>query len=444
MFHVKQDIVEKFIIRHKALFQKAVAFFCAIGILALFVAAAFAVPALTASAEDGGFEDYVDDAAGIVVEIAESGTISKGSAALLGVQIGLNEAYRTAIRTGRNFSLRNFSNLGGLYWHNNTLHYAWCSIDGSYTNPSDGGTSLMQSDEVNVRALITTDGNRTYSSGVQNYVNNNCRAVFTCNGGKYVTYSVSVVDSGSSDIFPTAAEWTRFEDYSSSYGIGCFYTSGGNIPVIPDNSNLSTYFNTVEYLGQASPVASWADATVSPRIDGVDLPSPDFDFTNNTIEDYILEIFNPWIEEEYPDLTIYLWNPTEDPTEDTTECTECGGCNCIHNITVNVEPTVNVEVNVEPTVNVYVENQLPSEWLEDYTLPSGNPVETLPEPTMPTVNETQDMTLPTMEIDSSLSDGMHFWAELWTSFVFASDILPVVTLILLLTIAEWVLWHVGR
>lgn len=430
------DCAEKFIVRYKSAFQKMVAFLCAVGVLSLCVLFSFAVPVLFASAEDSGFEDYVDTAAHAVVEIAETGTISKGSAALLGVQIGLNEAYRTAVRTGRNFSLRNFSNLGGLYWHNNELHYAWCSIDGSYTNPSDGGTSLMQSDEVNVRALITTDGNRTYTSGVQNYVNNNCRAVFTCNGGKYVTYTVSVVDSGSSDIFPSAVDWTRFEDYSSSYTIGCYYASGGNIPVIPDNSSLSTYFNTVEYLDQAHPVASWADYTVSPRINGSDLPEPDFDFENNTIEDYILYYFNPWIEEEYPELTVYLWNPTEDPTEDTTECTECGGCNCIHNITVNVEPTVNVEVNVEPTVNVYVENQLPSDWLEDYTEPTY-PVETIP---IPSTSET----LPAFDIDDNVIDGIHFWRDLWSSLVEASDYFGVIVAVLLLAIAEWCIWHIGR
>lgn len=439
------DFVEKFIVKHTAVFQKVVAFLCAVGILALCVLGSFAVPSLFASAEDSdSYGEYVDDLAGVVVELVESGTVSKGSAALLGVQLALNEAHRTAIQVGHNFNLRNFSGLSGLYKHNDELHFAWCALDGgSYINTADGGSTLMQSDELDVRCIITTDGyNRTYTAGIQSYVNNNCRAVLTCNGGKYVTYSVSVADSGGSDIFTAPASWDRFEDYSSSYTVGCYYASNGVIPELEDDSSLSTYFNTNEYLSSASPVASWADVNVSPRIDGVDLPEPDFDFENNSIQDYILEYFNPWIEVEYPDLTVYLWDPSEDPTEGTTECTECGGCNCIHNITVNVEPTVNV--NVEPTVNVYVENQLPSEWLEDYTLPSGGVVETLPEPTMPTVQETQDMTLPTMEIDFPLSDGMHFWAELWTSLVFATDILPVVIIVLLLTIAEWVLWHVGR
>lgn len=153
------------------------------------------------------------------------------------------------------------------------------------------------------------------------------------------------------------------------------------------------------------------------NLSGTDVePTGDFLDDFETVQDDLRETY-PDVDEDFY-INIIIVQPTEptDPTEET------GNCNCTHDITVNVDVTLEGDT-------------LPSQWFDEVEPPSET-VETLP--------VLEDYTLPTFEIDNTTIDGMHFWRDLLDAVVTRSGLVGTVTVILILSIVEWLLWNVGR
>lgn len=220
----------------------------------------------------------------------------------------------------------------------------------------------------------------------------------------------------------------RTQLYPSNY-VGFGVTGGYGYTL----STTSSYAATSNYDGLWSndPFSGWLCVGSSPDMShavvynsgndrgirfysgGYDLPGNQYTVSGDFLEDF--ETLQDDLRETYPDVDpgFYI-NITiiEDPTEET------GCCNCTHNITVNVEPTINVEVNVEPTVNVEVnvENPLPSEWLE--TIPTetvDNPLEELP--TIDVENFTDIL----QEPDETFPESSGFWWEAFERWIKSND-----------------------
>lgn len=427
------DPVEVWIKKHKLLFQRCVAFLCAIAIMGLTVLCSFLFPKpLKAKADFGSFVSYATDLAPSIAEGVAIGTLSPAAGALLGFQLGLYEAQQTAIQAGHSFDITKAKVLGGLYSHNGDYHYAYCGLDTSTYSPADGGATLFKSDEAEVRVQLIPESyyNVNYNSSVQNYNGNNARATFGINNVRYQTLGVDVISYGSGGLFGSNYYGSKFVDYGSSYSLGCFFGST-SIPVIPDNASLSDYFNAVEYIDYANFVAGWGTQTVSPVFDPADIPgTEDFDFDNNSYEDYIIEIFNPYIEEEYPDLTIYLYDPDPEPSSETGTTDSNGNCNCYH------------EINVYVTENIDITNiiEFPSDWYIDYTVPTSDPSDT--SPTIPMPTETMP-SVDVSEVHQEFGEGVKFWLWITKFIVDESDLGLIVKFTFVIAVAGFIIWRLG-
>ena len=421
-FHVKH-----FFRKHKAFFMHCLAFLIACTILGLCVLISFIVPPVPVKATSvkDEFEDYLDElyfeGSSAILDLCVQGI--PGGQILASVMLGCEFIETDGVFGSSPIPINQIASYSGYYWYKNDKYLCSSTFAQGQYYTSDV-FPLAKSANFDLRAIMA-------ATPPYSYYTLNASADKAYLSGTFAVQNTSYLTtvSGGGTI------WNTYEVSSTRVGV----KYGSAAPTLSDNMPSSGQY--YYFISNDSPIAGGFS---NPRLNWGDIGLP----SGTTIDpanvyDFIINVFNPYVEENYPDLTVYLFYPSQDPTEETTECTQCGGCNCIHNITVNVEPTVNVEVNVEPTINVYVENQFPSEWQEDYTF-STDPLETLPQPTMPTDENGVPETLPTFEMDSDLQGGLHFWGELWTSLVFASDLLPVITVLLLLAIAEWLLWKVGR
>lgn len=388
--------MKQFFAKHKDFLLHCLAFIIALSILGgcVLLSFCFSVP-VKATSNDSVYNMYLQSLPGKIIE----GPMGAGDGVKIGMQLGLQEAYNTMISTGQNWNASDISTLSGLYYHNNELHFAYTGYKTGTINNSDGGFTLFKSDEAEIRTIIVGQNMGAYNAYISAYSGNNMRPYFSSQSVVHNSLTVSITDT-TGTIFQSNANYTANTGDSVYYGVGCWFGSG-DIPIIPNNALITDYFNTNTNISNAHFMTGWgSNNRESPRFNLSSITgASSFTFDeNHTLVDFILEVYNPWIEENYPDLTIYLFDPAdyEDPTEELTECTECGGCNCVHNITVNVDPTINVNVD----------GQFPSEWFE--TLPTQETTDSILEE-LPTVviQEYTDILQDPTEIMDSESYG--FW-----------------------------------
>lgn len=285
-------------------------------------------------------------------------------------------------------------------------------------------------------ASTWTTGNARIYSGFTNYGNSVYFGSASINDDASTIYA-RISDSTNNAI---AASYTlnnqsllpRTQLYPSNY-VGFGVTGGYGYTL----SITSSYASTANYDGlwSGDPFTGWLCVGSSPDLlhanvyvsgqdrgirfysGGYDLPGNQYTVSGDFVEDF--ETLQDDLRETYPDvdpgffINIII---VEDPTEET------GNCNCTHDITVNVDVTVEGST-------------YPSGWLDEVESPSET-VETLP--------ILEDYTLPTFEIDNTTIDGMHFWRDLLDAVVTRSGLVGTVTVILILSIVEWLLWNVGR
>lgn len=417
-------------IAEKPIYKRLLACFCSLCLCSLFVLFGFSVPRV--HADDASlYQQYLDSLPGKIID----GPMSPADGVALGLQLGLQQAYETRITAGSSFSADSIVTLTGKYAHNNELHLCWTGVDSSIPyEVASGGVTLAQSDEFLVRAIVTSNPSATrYSYSVNSYVNSSFAPTLYMFCPSYSTVSLTVTDSLGSSIFADNIN-SSFVTSNAYYYINCLY-SGQSIPSLPDNSNLSVYFGQRSNISTFSPIAGWLN--YSPKFAVSDIPgASEFTFTSDNFIDFITTIYNPWIEENYPDLVLFLFYPSEDNTEDTTG-EWCDTCHCYHEI--------HVHVNVEPTINVYINPWELPEGETGYTMPSTPAHETIPFPTQDSSN-TEPVTMPTMDLEEfqqTYKSAFDFWFYCAEQLITRMHLELLLAFVFVITVVGFILWRLG-
>ena len=382
--------------------KQFLALLSAIAICALFCVGAFALPKMTARADDSAVADLAQTVFSTTVALANTiqNPTSEG-VAILASQAAL--AYMYYSNNGSPPSA-GANGDGAKYYAGYTtftddhLYFGAGSINANSTLTSVSISSSTANNSISAYRYLADSG----------YIGN-CRTVGA--GAQGIG-----APAGHGEAFIIATSGSGSQSHLAGMFNGDPMTGALSIGVVDALSRATTSYNTETSKARFLFWSGSADVTsIVPPSGG------------SFVEQY--EALQEELQEEYPDESedyYVVLDPVQDPTETPS------GCHCTVNVEVNVEPTINVEVNVEPTIIV----EMPSDWLEDYTAPSGAE-ETIAFPEEPS-------TMPEIEFDEDLVDGLHFWRDLWEAVVTYSDLTTTITIILVLSIVEFLLWNVGR
>lgn len=421
--------------------ERIIAIFVVILVIASLVAFSFAVPWTKVHAESVAdeWEDYVDNMFGEGSSyLVESALEKAGGPAMIGVMYGLNiiETYPSGAVPINTLSTRQgwcYNRVDGKKYLVNT------TISSGTYHSSDGGMVICQSGFFTVNAAWI--GSQNHS--IQNYISGGyCGSIYY--PGPAQDFSCDITSN-----FTNGSVTYNFTNKSSASDM-CWIIADEqtSIPTVdPVNDDISDYFkiwNSVPY--RIASRFSGSDVNWSNYMESLGISSSTTIDPSN-IFDFIVNIYNPAIEEEYPDLTVYLFYP-EEPTTDTTGSS--GGCNChvYVYVTEYFDPEINVYVTEYITVTNNVEIELPSEWVQDYTFatdPTELPVPTLPtdpltsEPvTYPSIDESQ-----MQEYEEEFGDGIRFWLWLTGEFVEKLGLQTICGFVFVVAVAGFVLWKAG-
>lgn len=384
------------------------------------------------------YEDYLD------------ATFGEGSTALAeliaGSTPGLNVL--AAVSFGMEFveilnepdiPVNSISTLQGCFYYGGTRHISTTLFSGGNYYAQDGGCCIALSDVFDIRYSypVPTDISVVYPTMVDkgNYwaATTEVRYGHTLSNATLDVTTNSTIFSNNSVTLSSSIFFSRGVTYSETF-----------IPQFSDNMSssssytASTGISSTKHIagGFANPYYDWHDMGFS---DSVLIAS------DNPFE-FLIQEFNPWFIEEYPDLELYIFEPTVDPTEDTGAS---GGCHCDVDVYVDVtayfDPTINVYVTEYITNNIDVHVDYPSEWATDVTEPSNN----LADDTINYSSFSEEPTFPELDSDEleeyreQFGDGIQFWFALAYKFIETMHLEVLISFAFLLAVIGFVLWRTG-
>lgn len=386
------------------------------------------------------YEDYLD------------ATFGEGTTALAelvaGTTPGLNVL--AAVSFGMEFvevlnepdiPVNSISTLQGCFYYGGTRHISTTLFSSGSYFAQDGGCCIARSDLFDIRYSYPAPADISVVYPTMTDRGNYWSALTEVRYGTNQSSGTLHV-STNSEIFASDSPSLSFSTYFSR---GVTY-SERNIPTFSDNManpgsyTHSTGINSTHHIagGFNTPYYDWHDMGFSDSV-LIDSDNP-FEF--------LIQEFNPWFIEEYPDLEPYIFEPTVDPTEDTGSS---GCCNCYHDIDVYVDvtayfdPTINVYVTEYITNNIDVHVDYPSEWATDVTEPSNN----LADDTINYSYFSEEPTFPELDSDEleeyrqQFGDGIQFWFALAYKFIETMHLEVLISFAFLLAVIGFVLWRTG-
>ena len=421
----------------KPWYYRVIALFCAFLICSCLVVFSFLVPRVKAESIGDQFSDYIDDYYGegayALFQTVSTPFFPVLSAVMTGLEFvevqGSNSAPISALYSA-----------SGFYRYDNKYHYCNSTVcSGDYFS-ADGGLCLAKSDNFEITATVTNDTSIAY---VRTATNGEIGYTWYDSPYDYRTTWDSTI-SGGGAIFPTLNYVYERTGYGTMQSWCCTWDRT-SIPVLTNFSEDSytfRYFQSREILfgglGDNSNF-NWGDKLADLGIDSSTEVNP------SNIYDFIINVLNPAVEENYPELTIYLFDPVEDTTGDTGGS---GNCNCNHNIYVDVtcyyDPEINVYVTEYITVENNVEVELPSDWVQDYTLTTDPyEVDTIP---IPTEENSEPVTMPTIdasEYEEAYGNAIDFWFYVAQSFIEKMHLQLIIAFAFALSVVGFCLWKLG-
>lgn len=425
--------------------ERIIAIFVVILVIASLVAFSFAVPWTKVHAASGQ-EMYLDS------------LYTGGGASVIGsakgswfdfVQIAIDIALKNPIPAGGKYNTSDLNILAGWYYDGQDKHACVSSFNSEYFVSDE--LIMASSDQFLINASVVVDNDQAcvFSSGINaNSYNGtfSTTAVYSS-----VSYSCDINDRlGITKFNPSSTHYSSTISRGYTRHVSIWYSSS-TIPII-NWANLGNYCKA--YSSEQNPnhnvIAGLTQNEYNYLIQHQlkDIPElSNIEFSS--WEDFIINYWNPYIEIEYPDLVVYLYDPSD--YEDTTDTTgSSGGCNCqvYVYVTEYFDPEINVYVTEYITVTNNVEIELPSEWVQDYTFatdPTELPVPTLPtdpltsEPvTYPSIDESQ-----MQEYEQEFGDGIRFWLWLTGEFVEKLGLQTICGFVFVVAVAGFVLWKTG-
>lgn len=426
--------------KNKPLFYRVVACFCAFMICVCLAVFAFIVP-VNSKAESVAdqFEDWLDDklfegSSFWIDEILQTGSafVPGGAAVYLGVVGGLNMIESPNSNT---IDLNSIGTLQGYYYYSGEKYLCQTVYKNDNYSSADGGISVATGTHFDLRCVLTASTPFSFIN-CQQYDSSSFRYLNVDGRGGSSPYSRSITGGGS--IFPNLDD--------SQYGFQVRYdiTSPS---YLTDNMSTSAYVPGAGYV-PTTIAGGLGINTVIINDDSDFNPTfhlnPDGKIPVEEIIDFIPD-FNIWILEQYPDIDPDIFFVPVVIPDDSTDGSD--GCNCVHNIYVDVTSYYDPEINVYVTEYFTINNnfELPSDWVEDYTF-TTDPTEFSP-PVMPTdPSTTMEVEMPTVdqeEIQEQFGQGFLFW--LWLAKKAITDLgLELLTsAAFVIAVVGFVLWRLG-
>lgn len=425
----------------KPWYYRVIACACAVLICTCLVVFAFMIPPKSVKATSiyDQWEDWVDDhlfegSSFWIEEIVSKGVENMGGELLY---IGILGALNMIESPDSNvISLNSLGCLQGYYNYNGSKHLCQSVYRNDNYSSADGGISVAYSDDFQLRCIITATtpfsfiNCHQYDSSIYRYLTVDGRG-----GSSPFTRSIT----GGGSIFP--------DIYDSSYGFSIRYETV-SVPNFTDNMVTGNYVKQPGYTPNT--IAGGFGSSCNVNINDPTF-NPSFTFGNDgTIPDDqiidFVEDFNIYIVEQYPDIDPdILFVPVVIPDESSTDGS---GCNCNHNIYVDVtcyyDPEINVYVTEYITITNNVDIELPSEWVQDYTLTTDPyEVETIP---FPTQENSEPVTMPTLDVEDyedAYGNAIDFWFYVAQSFIEKLHLQLILAFAFALSVVGFVLWKLG-
>lgn len=427
--------------KNKPFFYRVVACFCAFMICLCLVVFAFMIPpkSVKATSVYDQWEDWVDDrlfegSSFWIEEFVSKGIENMGGELFyIGVVGALNmiESPDSDV-----ISLNSIGCLQGYYYYSGSKYLCQTVYRNDNYSSADGGISVATGTHFDLRCVLTATTPFSFIK-CQQYDSSSYRYLNVDGRGGSSPYYRSITGGGS--IFPNLDD--------NQYGFQVRYDTS-TPTYLTDNMSTSAYVPGAGYV-PTTIAGGFGSNTVIINDDSDFNPTfhlnPDGKIPVEEIIDFIPD-FNVWILQEFPDIDPdILFVPIIIP--DGSDSTDGSGCNCVHNIYVDVTCYYDPEINVYVTEYFTINNnfELPSDWVEDYTL-TTDPTEFSP-PIMPTdPSTTMEIEMPTIdqeEVQEQFGQGFLFW--LWLAKKAITDLgLELLTsAAFVIAVVGFVLWRLG-